>query len=405
VTRFATPALALIVFALPVNVIAQENPPVVPDCLEFASPNEVGVCICDDGYSLDEQEKRCLLSPCGTHANRPLGRERDPRGCHCEPGFKWEDLGEGGEGGEVGEGGEGVPEEVDDSVIRVNCVAKAACEEPGAVRDVEEECVCPSNSTGDFDTDEEGVVTLVSCECDAGYVFSPAFYTCRASDFQCPVNSHEDPTLVLPPGESDEGGEAGEGREPPRPLGPHDLCRCNDGYHWTRDEETCTLIISDCGPNAHPSPGGEGCECNDGFFPAPQGQNGCVGEELCGRCVSHAHPVELLGEGEGEGEGEGGLPTGLCECECNTGYEAVFEDGKLIICELEYVPPPDVGVGGCDEAAGEGCEEGPPDGGDEGSDPGGCECASTLGSGAAGGAGGGIVAAALFGLVLMRRRN
>lgn len=202
------------------------------------------------------------------------------------------------------------------------------------MRDDEDECVCAENATGEFETDEDGVITLISCECDEGYVFNPTFYTCRATDEQCPAHSHPDPGIPAEgEGEEDLDGMLGD-------------CRCDDGYVWTRAEEACTLIISDCGPNSHPSPQGTGCECNEGFHPAPTGVPGCVGEELCGRCVAHAHPKGDTGD---EGEGEG--PVNACECECNTGFQGEFEGAKLVQCTLE-IPP-------CGEEGGPDCPKPP----------------------------------------------
>ena len=307
-TRFVSPALALLILAVATPVAAQEDPPETVDCPDFSSPDEEGRCVCDDGYEMHDPTFTCLLAPCPENTERAPGRERDPKGCLCLPGFRWEPR------------PEDLPEEEEFEPSK--CIAKEDCDEPGAVRNNDDECICPENATGEFFTDDDGVITLLSCECDEGYLFSDDFYTCRATEEQCPENSHPDPGI--PSGDED-----GEDLD-----GITGDCRCDDGYVWTRAEEACTLIISDCGPNAHPSPQGNACECDEGFFPAPQGQIGCIGEEACGRCVAHAHPKGVVAEGEGEGEAPD-----TCECECNTGYKPTMEGDKLVQCTLIDVPP------------------------------------------------------------------
>ncbi len=307
-TRFVPFILASVALTSPAE--AQEFPPDIPDCPQHSSPNAEQGCDCDAGYEADDETRTCVLSACPSNAVRPSGRERDPKGCMCLPGYKWDH---------------------EEEAQRTGCVVKEACPESGAVRDHTDACVCPENATGDHDTDDEGVTTLLSCACDAGYAFSAIYYTCRATEEQCPANSHLEAIL-------DDEGEGGEG-EGEAGSGIQGMCRCDDGYRWTHAEiEGCVLIISDCGPHAYPSPSGEACQCEDGFFPAPTGEPGCVGpEDVKVRCVPNAHPLGDVGEGEGEGEGGDG--DGPIICECNTGYTAVVDDeGTLLECTLDLKP-------------------------------------------------------------------
>lgn len=372
-TRFAPPAIALLFLAVGTPAFAQETPPEKIDCPEFSSPDEAGNCVCDDGYEMHDPTFTCVLEPCPENTARAPGRERDPRGCLCLPGYRWEQPPE--------DHPEGEPFEP------TRCVVKEDCDEDGAVRNGADECVCPENATAEFFTDDDGVVSLVSCECDAGYVFSEFFYTCRATEEQCPEHSYFDPGMPAEgEGEVDLDGINGE-------------CRCDDGYVWTRGDLACTLVISDCGPHAHPSPRGDACECDDNFFPAPPGQEGCVGEEACGRCVAHAHPVEEAAEGEGEGEA---LTNNSCACECNTGYRGQYEGDKLVQCTIEVEPCADALCGRDPQTDGTGEEA--DGGGDGGGDEGGC-FNSVAGTGSDGATPGLMFLLLALGLALIPRRR
>lgn len=369
-TRYTPPAIALFFLVVSAPAAAQETPPVQVDCPDFSEVDDAGNCICDKGYLLHVPTKICVLAPCPENTARAPGRESDPRGCLCFPGYKWEEA----------PADHPDPESFEPSM----CVTKEDCDEPGAVRDDEDECVCAENATGEFVTDDDGVVTLVRCDCDEGYLFAELFYTCRATDEQCPEHAYYDPGI--PSDEEDLDGINGE-------------CRCDDGYIWTRAEQACTLIISDCGPNAHPSPQGNACECDADFFPAPPGQDGCVGEELCGRCVAHAHPIEEIQGDEGEGEGEG--PLDLCECECNTGYQGEYEGDKLVQCTIEIPPCEDQFCGNPPPGTDTGDEDAE---GDGGGDDGGC-FNSVAGPGSGSPTTGWLLIGLGLGLALLPRRR